>query len=404
MKSNKTISVIGLGYIGLPTALMLAAHGSKVIGVDIDRKRIEMLQSGKLPFTEDGLDALFETAMQNITFTEKHVHADMYILTVATPFDTLTKRIDTQYLMQASYDVLKVCHKDDIIIIESTVSPGTIEKFVRPVFSDACIHLVHAPERIMPGQLVSELVSNARTIGADNTIIAQRVKELYETFSKGEFVLTDIRTAEMTKLVENTFRDINIAYANELVKICNASGMNVHDVIRIANMHPRVNILNPGPGVGGHCIPIDPWFFVGDYPTLANLIRTARNVNDSMPRFVLERIMQIADSKGITVMSKIGFYGLTYKEDVDDIRESPTLQLLEEMHKHMADQPRVYDPLVKQQIVINQVFSMNDFLVGLEMIVVMIAHNEILTCKESLSGKVILDTRNALGLEGTFLL
>lgn len=189
--------------------------------------------------------------------------------------------------------------------------------------------MVHAPERIIPGNMIYELKNNSRTISADNNEIGMIVKNLYQVFCKGEIVLTDIRTAEMTKVIENTYRDINIAFANELTKICRSDDMDVYEIIRIANMHPRVNILHPGPGVGGHCISVDPWFLVGDYPDLTNLILAARKINDSMPQHVLKRIRDIMKKNNIRDISRVGLYGLTYKENVDDIRESPTLQLLE---------------------------------------------------------------------------
>lgn len=250
-------------------------------------------------------------------------------------------------------EVLDVCPKGAVIIIESTISPSTIDKCVRPLVEARglkCgedVHLAHAPERIIPGNMIYELTHNSRTIGADEPEIAERVKALYGSFCQGEIVLTDIRTAEMTKVVENTFRDINIAFANELAQICRADGMDVNEVIRIANKHPRVNILSPGPGVGGHCISVDPWFLVGDYPDIVNVIRAARKVNDGMPNFVLKRIHTVMQEHGLTDVSRVGLYGLTYKENVDDTRESPTLQLLHIMDEHLAGGLiKVYDPYV----------------------------------------------------------
>ena len=210
------------------------------------------------------------------------------------------------------------------------------------------------PERIIPGNMVYELKHNSRTIGADSREIGEKVKALYSSFCEGEIVVTDIRTAEMTKVVENTFRDINIAFANELAKICRSDNMDVYEIIRIANKHPRVNILTPGPGVGGHCISVDPWFLVGDYPGLSNIILAARKINDSMPDFVLERIHNIMKENGLTDVGRVGLYGLTYKENVDDTRESPTLQMLESMERHLCGgQIKVYDPYVTRDIVPN---------------------------------------------------
>lgn len=297
------------------------------------------------------------------------------------------------------------------MIIESTISPNTINRDIRPVIESAGlkigedIHLAHAPERIIPGNMVYELAHNSRTIGADDPEIGIQVKEMYSCFCKGEIIVTDIRTAEMTKVVENAYRDINIAYANELAKICRCDDMDVYEIIRIANKHPRVNILMPGPGVGGHCISVDPWFLVGDYPGLANIILAARKINDSMPEYVLERIHYIMKVEGITEFSKIGFYGLTYKENIDDIRESPALQMLESMENHLCKMEiQIYDPYVKDDIVPNQCHDFDTFLNRIDMIVLLVGHNEIIGNMDRLKGKVILDTRNICHIKGAYKL
>ena len=233
--------------------------------------------------------------------------------------------------------------------------------------------------------------------------IGEKIKELYASFCQGEIVVTDIRTAEMTKVVENTFRDINIAYANELAKICRQSDMDVYEIIRIANKHPRVNILTPGPGVGGHCISVDPWFLVGDYPGLTKIIRAAREINDSMPEFVLERVHTIMKEKGLKDVNRVGFYGLTYKENVDDIRESPTLQLLESMEKHLCGNlVKVYDPFVTKDVVPHQYHDFDRFLDDIDFVVIMVSHNEIKDNMEKLKGKTILDTRHICNLDGVY--
>lgn len=410
MKMHR-INVIGLGYIGLPTALMFATHGIDVVGTDYNEEIVKNLQQGKITFKEDGLDELFKEAVaKGIIFTTKYMSTDIYIIAVPTPYDKLSKKIDASYVVNAVKNVMKVCHKGAIIIIESTISPGTIDKFVRPVIEDngfkigEDINIVHAPERIIPGNMLYELKHNSRTIGADSKEIGEKIKELYSSFCQGEIVVTDIRTAEMTKVVENTYRDINIAFANELAKICRYGNMDVYEIIKIANMHPRVNILQPGPGVGGHCISVDPWFLVGDYPGLANIILTARKINDSMPKFVLERIHDIMKERGMTDLERIGLYGLTYKENVDDVRESPTLQLLEDMEKHLAEPLKTYDPYVKKDIVKNQYHNFDEFLNDVDFVVIMVAHDEIKKNMDKLKGKIILDTRNICNLEGTYKL
>lgn len=405
------INVIGLGYIGLPTALMFSARGSEVIGTDYNRKLIEVLSEGKTTFDENGLEALFRNAInQGIKFTTEYIKTDVYIVAVPTPYDKVSKKIDACYIIAAIKNILEVCPRDSIIVIESTVSPGTIDKYVRPMITDLGfiigndIHLVHAPERIIPGNMIYELEYNSRTIGADSEIIGEKIKKLYSSFCKGEIVVTDIRTAEMTKVVENTYRDINIAFANELAKICRSDDMDVYEIIKIASMHPRVNILQPGPGVGGHCISVDPWFLVGDYPGLANIILAARKINDSMPEFVLERIHQIMKELNMTDLTRVGLYGLTYKENVDDVRESPSLQLIESMEKHLAPTLKSYDPYVKETIVKNQFHDFNKFLDEVDLVVIMVAHEEIKLNMNKLIGKIVFDAKNICNLDGTYRL
>ena len=396
------VNVVGLGYIGLPTALMLAANGVEVTGTDYNRELVETLNRGKTTFKEDGLDEFFKEAVKSgIRFSEEYISTDMYIISVPTPYDKASKKIDASYVTAAVKNVLEVCQKGATLVIESTVSPGTIDRFVRPAIEEKGlavgkdIHLAHAPERIIPGNMVYELKHNSRTIGADEREVSERVKRLYASFCEGEIVVTDIRTAEMTKVVENTFRDINIAFANELAKICRSDSMDVYEIIRIANMHPRVNILSPGPGVGGHCISVDPWFLVGDYPGLANIILAARKINDGMPEFVLGRIYEIMKTEGITDVSRVGLYGLTYKEDVDDMRESPTLQMLECMERHLAGgRVKVYDPYIEAEVVANQYHGLDAFLEDVDLVVVMAGHREIRENEEKLREKVVLDTRN----------
>lgn len=403
------INIIGLGYIGLPTALMFATHGVEVIGTDYNKSLVEQLRAGHITFEEKGLDELFQKALQaGISFSTEYQHTDMYIVAVPTPYNKDSKKIDACYITAAMKSLMDVCPKGAVVVLESTVSPGTIDKFVRPVVEahgfviGQDIHLVHAPERIIPGNMVYELKHNSRTVGADAPAIAEKVRQLYASFCEGEIVTTDIRTAEMTKVVENTFRDINIAYANELAKICRSDDMDVYEIIRIANKHPRVNILTPGPGVGGHCISVDPWFLVGDYPGLANIILAARKINDSMPEFVLERIHDIMKDKGMRDVGRVGLYGLTYKEDVDDVRESPSLQLLECMQKHLASGIKVYDPWVNRDLVEYQYHDFESFLRDVDLVVLMVGHTHIREHMDALKGKVVLDTRHICKLDGVY--
>ena len=398
------VNVIGLGYIGLPTALMMASHGVEVVGTDYNKELVATLNAGHTTFKEDGLDELFSDAVKaGIKFSTEYQ--------VTTPYDKFSKKVDACYVVAAVKSVMDICPKRATIVIESTVSPGTIDKFVRPVIEEngfkigEDINLVHAPERIIPGNMVYELLHNNRTIGADDKKVGEKIKKLYSSFCQGEIVITDIRTAEMTKVVENTFRAVNIAFANELAKICRHDDMDVYEIIKICNMHPRVNILQPGPGVGGHCISVDPWFLVGDYPSLAKVIDESMKTNDGMPDFVLNRIYEIMKERGLTDLSRVGLYGLTYKENVDDMRESPTLQMLESMERHLCgSEVKVYDPFIRKDIVPNQMHDLDEFLNEVDLVVLLVGHDEIKQNMDRLEGKIILDTRHICNLEGTYRL
>ena len=403
------VNVIGLGYIGLPTALIMASHGVEVVGTGRSRGKVEMLRAGKTTFKEKGLDELFQTALDGgISFTTECQAADVYIVAVQTPYNKSTKKVEMQYVTAAIGDILKVAPKGAIVVIESTVSPGSIDKYVRPYVTERGfrigedIHLVHAPERIIPGNMIYELLHNDRTIGTDDPEIAKKVKALYASFCAGNIVVTDIKTAEMTKVVENAFRAVNIAFANELAKICRQEGLDVYEIIRICNMHPRVNILQPGPGVGGHCISVDPWFFVGDYPSLARVIDESMKTNESMPDFVLNRIDEIMKEKGMTDLGRVGLYGLTYKENVDDLRGSPTLQLLESQKRRLAPGLKVYDPYITEDVVPNQYHDLDGFLNAVEFVVIMVKHNEIRENLNKLADKIVLDCHNICDLPGVY--
>lgn len=405
------INVIGLGYIGLPTALMLASHGVEVIGTDFNKELVATLNAGKTTFKEKGLDELFNDAVNaGIKFTTEYQKTDTYIVSVPTPYDKFSKKVDPSYVIKAVNTILEVCPKGTTIVIESTVSPGTIDKHIRPVITEKGfvigqdINLVHAPERIIPGNMVYELLHNNRTIGADDKAIGEKIKQIYSSFCQGEIVVTDIRTAEMTKVVENTFRAVNIAFANELAKICRHDNMDVYEIIKICNMHPRVNILQPGPGVGGHCISVDPWFLVGDYPSLAKVIDESMKTNDGMPDFVLNRIYEIMKENGIEDFARVGLYGLSYKENVDDPRESPTLQLLESQQRHLAEPIKSFDPYFENDIVPNQYHDFEKFLSDTDLVVIMVNHNHIKENLDKLKGKVVLDTRKCCDLPGTYRL
>ena len=395
------INVIGLGYIGLPTALMLAAHGQEVVGTDLSEEVVSALSKGTVSLMEDGIEQLYYRAVAGgIRFSTEYQRAEVYIISVPTPYIQETKCVDASYVEAAVKTVLGVCPRGAILVIESTVSPGTIDKQIRPLIESSGyvigqdVYLVHAPERIIPGNMLFELEHNNRTVGADQKEIGIRVKEIYASFCKGEITLTDIRTAEMTKVVENTFRAVNIAFANELAKICRKNGLDVYEVINICNKHPRVNILQPGPGVGGHCISVDPWFLVGDYPQIATVTAAAMHMNAEMPKFVLKRIRKIMREHGMENINRVGLYGLAYKANVDDCRESPGLQLQQVVNDFCAMTLVSYDPYVSRTLLPNQQHDLNTFLDQVDLVVILVGHDEIRKNAAALQGKIVLDCCN----------
>jgi len=403
------INVIGLGYIGLPTALMLAAHGQEVIGTDLSEAVVSALNKGTVSLMEEGIEQLYYQAVSGgIRFSTEYQRAEMYIISVPTPYIQETKCVDASYVESAVKTVLGVCPKGAILVIESTISPGTIDKQIRPLIEGngfaigEDIFLVHAPERIIPGNMLFELEHNNRTVGADQKEIGIRVKEIYASFCKGEITLTDIRTAEMTKVVENTFRAVNIAFANELAKICRKNGLDVYEVINICNKHPRVNILQPGPGVGGHCISVDPWFLVGDYPQIATVTAAAMHMNAEMPKFVLKRIRKIMREHGMEDITRVGLYGLAYKANVDDCRESPGLQLQQVVNDFCAMTLVSYDPYVSRTLLPNQQHDLNTFLDQVDLVVILVGHDEIRKNAAALQGKIVLDCCNLPELTDTY--
>jgi UDP-N-acetyl-D-mannosaminuronic acid dehydrogenase len=403
------INVIGLGYIGLPTALMLAAHGQEVVGTDLSEAVVSNLNNGRVSLMEAGIEDLYRRALDGgIRFSTRYQKADIYIISVPTPYIQETKQVDAAYVEAAVKTVLGVCPKGAILVIESTISPGTIDKQIRPLIGEngftvgEDIFLVHAPERIIPGNMLYELEHNNRTVGADQKEIGIRVRDIYASFCKGEITLTDIRTAEMTKVVENTFRAVNIAFANELAKICRENGLNVYEVINICNKHPRVNILQPGPGVGGHCISVDPWFLVGDYPQIATVTAAAMHMNAEMPQFVLKRIRKIMQAHGVEDLSRVGLYGLAYKANVDDCRESPGLQLQQVVNDFCAMTLISYDPYVSRNLLPNQQQDFDAFLNRVDLVAVLVGHDEIRKNAEKLRGKIVLDCCNLPELAGAY--
>ncbi|MBT2596620.1 UDP-N-acetyl-D-mannosamine dehydrogenase [Arthrobacter sp. ISL-72] len=332
------IVVVGLGYIGLPTAAALAVGGHVVVGVDLNEATVESVARGQVPFVEPDLQETLAQAISlgRLTTSTTIPPADVYILAVPTPY-LEDHTADLSYVEAASRQVAAACRGGELVILESTCPPGATQ-FVADVFSEtrpdlavnnenssSAMQFVHCPERVLPGRIMIEIKTNARIIGGLTTSAAERAKRIYESFCSGPIRLTDAKTAEMAKLVENSFRDVNIAFANELSLICETLKINVWELIELANQHPRVNILQPGPGVGGHCIAVDPWFIVASDPINSNLIRTAREVNDRKPAFVVQQLMNAVEEKAVPV---VAILGLAFKANIDDLRESPAVEIL----------------------------------------------------------------------------
>lgn len=402
------VCIVGLGYIGLPTLLMLGSYIEGVVGYDLNETIITSLNAGKLHFEEEGLIDVYNSAIKNGTcFTQSIPLAKTYIVAVPTPYDEKTKKIDAKFVINAVVDILTHAGNDTTIVIESTISPGTIDKVIYPIVQkmgferNKNVFFAHAPERIIPGNMIFELKHNSRTIGVDDVEVGKKIKELYGSFCDGDIIITDIKSAEMSKVVENTFRDINIAFANELAKICSEDDLDVYEIIKIANHHPRVNILSPGPGVGGHCISVDPWFLVGYYPKLTKLIRAARDVNSEMPKFILKRILEIMKQNNIDSFSEVGLYGITYKENVDDTRESPTLQLLKFMDQKDCSRIKLYDPYV-DELKGYEISQKDTFYKSVKLVVILVSHNELEQDLDVLKSKIVFDTKNVLNGENVY--
>ena len=365
--SFNTISVIGLGYIGLPTAAAFASRQKQVIGIDINAHAVETINRGEIHIVEPDLDRVVKTAVEGgwLRAAMQPQAADAYLIAVPTPFKG-EHQPDMAYVQAAAVSIATVLKKGDLVILESTSPVGATEQmaawlaaarsdltFPQQAGENADIQVAYCPERVLPGQVMVELFKNDRVIGGMTPRCSQRACELYNIFLEGECVVTNSRTAEMCKLTENSFRDVNIAFANELSLIAADQGINVWELIRLANRHPRVNILQPGPGVGGHCIAVDPWFIVAQNPVQARLIRTAREVNDSKPHWVLEQVQRqvgdclMSNNKRASEL-KIACFGLAFKPDIDDLRESPAVQVTKMIAEWHQGTTLVVEPNVQQ--------------------------------------------------------
>ena len=341
------ICVLGMGYIGLPTASTFATHGFQVVGVDINQRVLDVLRNGEVHIREPGLRTLVQAAFRsgNLVLAEQPRPADAFIIAVPTPI-TDAKVADMGYVRAAAESIVPVLRRGNLVVLESTSPPRTTVDLLAPILARAGLqagqdfHLAYSPERVLPGQILRELIENARVVGGVNPASAARARELYASFVRGEIHLTDATTAEMVKLMENTYRDVNIALANEFARLGERVGVDIWRAIALANLHPRVQILRPGPGVGGHCIGVDPWFLVEAAPDLTALIRAARQVNDQQPEWARQLVARAVDG---LAGKRVGVLGLAYKPDVDDLRQSPALRIAQDLAAAGA-QVRTYEP------------------------------------------------------------
>ncbi len=409
------VSVIGLGYIGLPTAAILASRGVDVIGVDVNQNAVDIINQGKIHIVEPELDILVREAVEKdqLKAVIKPEKVDVFMVAVPTPFKGNYKP-DLSYIKSAAKAIAPVLEKGNLVILESTSPVGTTEKMMEwmkaerpdlsfPEFgsndSQYDIAIAHCPERVLPGHVIRELVENDRIIGGVTIQCAERARDLYKIFVEADCLITDCRTAELSKLVENSFRDVNIAFANELSLICDKLDINVWEMIKLANRHPRVNILQPGPGVGGHCIAVDPWFIVDSAPDEAKLIRTARLVNDMKPNFVLDKIDHAVNSIGRKKSElTIACLGLAFKPDIDDLRESPALNIAKQISLMKFNEVLLVEPNIskapKEFKAGTKITLIDEALKVADIVVLLVDHIQFKTMDLNLlSGKQIVDTR-----------
>jgi UDP-N-acetyl-D-mannosaminuronic acid dehydrogenase len=403
MIKMKRLGVIGLGYIGLPTAAMFANHGWQVHGVDINQKAVDMINEGKIHIEEIGLGEMVENAVRkgNLRASTEVEESDCFIIAVPTPHNS-DNTSNLEYLVQATKSVLSKVRKGNIVIVESTIPPRTINDVVGRLFEEKGwevgkdIYLAHCPERVLPGRILIELVENNRIVGGVNDASTDKAIEVYATFVKGDLLPTSALSAEMSKLMENTYRDVNIALANELVKISEKLGIDALEVIGLANHHPRVNLHLPGPGVGGHCLAVDPYFIIEKAPKESQLIAKAREINNSMPDFVVKQVGKLVNDTS----SKIAVLGLTYKGNIDDVRESPAMEIVEKLLVE-GYTLGVHDPHVSQEQVEFKLSSFDDAIADAESILVLTDHHEFRNLNEELilnimKKPLVLDTRNCV--------
>lgn len=397
---EKTVCVIGLGYIGLPTASLLGTKGYQVFGVDTLPHVVDTINQGKIHIVEPDLDILVKSAVQagNLSAGLQPKEADIFIIAVPTPFKD-NHQPDLSYVENATRMIAPFVKPGNLVILESTSPVGTTDGVVGKILMDAGhkvdtdVFVAHCPERVLPGRILTELIENDRIVGGINELATQAAIEFYQTFVRGEVFATDSRTAEMTKLTENSFRDVNIAFANELSMICDTEGINVWNLISLANRHPRVNILNPGPGVGGHCIAVDPWFIVARSPDQARLIRTAREVNDHKPEWVIEKVKASANKFKKPV---IGCLGLSFKADVDDLRESPSVEIVRALMQAKVGDILVSEPTLSKHKEFN-LLPYEEVVAKSDIVLLLVDHKQFRKLKAAdLKEKILIDTRGII--------
>lgn len=397
------LTTVGLGYIGLPTSIMFAKHGVDVIGVDINEEAVKSLNDGHIHIEEPGLQEAYEEVLATGKFKASQTpeEADAFIIAVPTPNnDDQYESCDISIVMSATKSIIPYLKKGNTVIVESTIAPRTMDDHVKPLLVEhgftigEDLYLVHCPERVLPGKILEELIHNNRIIGGMTPACIEAGKRVYSTFVKGEMIETNARTAEMSKLMENTYRDLNIALANELAKISIHLNINVLDVIEMANKHPRVNIHLPGPGVGGHCLAVDPYFIIAKDPENSPLIQTGRRINRSMPMFVVDKVKHILSELNA---EKVTVFGLTYKGDVDDIRESPAFDIYELLRERLHINVVAYDPHVKLDFVEK---DMEKAVEGASLVLVLSDHSEFKTLRDqhfkNMKHRIIFDTKNVI--------
>ncbi|TNF69111.1 MAG: UDP-N-acetyl-D-mannosamine dehydrogenase [Gammaproteobacteria bacterium] len=394
------INVYGLGYIGLPTASLLATKGYDVLGIDISKKVVDMINKAQVHIVEPDLDILVKSAVNSnkLQASLKPQDADVHIIAVPTPFKE-GYQPDLSYVESAIKTLCDVLKNKDLVILESTSPVGTTEfihdviKELRPKLTE--VYIAHSPERVIPGRVLLELVENDRVIGGINQASTEKALEFYQSFVKGKVLATNARTAEMTKLTENSFRDVNIAFANELSLICHKLDIDVWELIRLANHHPRVNILQPGPGVGGHCIAVDPWFIVSAAPKEAKLIKKAREVNDYKPQWVINQVIKQADKYKSPVVACLG---ASFKADIDDLRESPSLSIIKQIQDKLSSRVIVVEPNIDQLEGIELV-DLDNALKQADIILVLVDHKEFKNLDKSMIlDKCVIDAKGIFAL------